>query len=203
MNLKYGFGSPSSLDTWSQQGFPCSKTPSSWVGVTCNDQSQVIVLKLESFGLTGFVRKEVSQLANLQVLDLAFNSLTGSIPPEISHVTTLTSLSLSNTHITGSLPPELSTLNQLHFFFMDGNKLTGPLPSSLASIFGQCSAENFRVQGNKAMCGSTNGFQGIVNGNTNLGSACPCKLLSWKNTRMLLRTVLSRGLLVSSHDCVM
>lgn len=201
--MKIGFNSPPSLVSWKSQGGCCSGSSSSWVGVTCNDQSQVIGLKLESFGLTGFVRPEVSKLANLQVLDLYKNTLGGSFPLGLSLLTALTSLSLSHNVITSSIPSEYSTLNQLQFFFMDVNKLTGSLPASMSNVFVQCTAANFRVQANQAMCGTTNSFRGIVTDNTNLGSVCPSKLLLWSTPCMLLHTVLSRGLLVSSHDCVM
>lgn len=97
---------------------------------------------LGSHSLTGDIPVELSNLSNLEFLELrggAFvdlassgtTGLTGSIPPGVAALPKLRNLWLSENQLTGNIPttysPNLSSL-QLH-----GNKLTGTMPASLSN----------------------------------------------------------------------
>jgi Leucine-rich repeat (LRR) protein len=74
---------------------------------------------------------EISQLTNLQHLDLSRNKLT-SLPPEFSQLTNLQHLNLHGNQLT-SLPPEISQLTNLQHLDLHGNQLTS-LPPEISQL---------------------------------------------------------------------
>ena len=79
--------------------------------------------------LTGENPVELSQLSNLQGLDLGSNQLTGEIPVELSQLTNLVELHLSSNELSGIIPSELNHLHNLSFFSIcPGNNFIGPNP---------------------------------------------------------------------------
>ncbi|KAJ7295433.1 hypothetical protein O6H91_Y189100 [Diphasiastrum complanatum] len=114
---------------------PCG---SSWRGVTCDKRTstKVTQLSLSAVGLNGRLLPSISNLVNLQLLDLSFNpNLTGPIPETIGNMINLKlSLNLQGCSFSGPIPPSLGNLTNLGFLALNGNKLTGGIPYSLGGL---------------------------------------------------------------------
>jgi hypothetical protein len=82
-----------------------------WVGLTCNDDGELVSIVLESNHLAGTLVSEIGSLGpSLKELQLGMNMLQGELPSEIGLLTSLTKLDLlDNNEITGTIPSELST----------------------------------------------------------------------------------------------
>ncbi|XP_020580288.1 probable leucine-rich repeat receptor-like protein kinase At5g49770 [Phalaenopsis equestris] len=110
---------------------PCS-TP--WEGIVCSD-SRVTMLTLNTMGIKGTLSSDISQLTQLQSLDLSLNSdLGGPIPPSIENLKQLTTLILAGCSFTGNIPQELGNMAKLSFLALNSNKLTGRIPSSMGLL---------------------------------------------------------------------
>ncbi|MCY4579238.1 MAG: leucine-rich repeat domain-containing protein [Chloroflexi bacterium] len=112
-----------------------------WEGITSEStlvgsyfRNRVVRLRLHNDGLTGSVPPELSNLANLDELDLSRNQLTGSIPPELGNLANLDELDLSRNQLTGSIPPELGNLANLRKLYLNENQLTGSIPPELGNL---------------------------------------------------------------------
>ncbi|KAJ0975549.1 hypothetical protein J5N97_017514 [Dioscorea zingiberensis] len=117
--------------TWGQSDDPCG-TP--WEGVFCSN-SRVVALKLSTMGIKGTLSGDLSQLSELQSLDLSFNNdLRGALTPNIGKLNKLATLILSGCSFTGNIPQELGTLPLLSFLALNSNKFTGTIPASLGSL---------------------------------------------------------------------
>ncbi|KAH7663551.1 Non-specific serine/threonine protein kinase protein [Dioscorea alata] len=117
--------------TWGQSDDPCG-TP--WEGVVCKN-SRVIALRLSTMGIKGTLSDDLSQLSELQSLDLSFNNdLIGTLTPNIGKLKKLTTLILSGCGFTGKIPQELGTLPHLSFLALSSNKFSGAIPASLGSL---------------------------------------------------------------------
>ena len=86
---------PASLDTW--------------YGVTTNDDGRVTALHLDNNNLHGFIPSDLSDLPDLQILDLSNNNLSGLIP-DLSGLTNLKILHLDENRLRGVLPDSLLNL---------------------------------------------------------------------------------------------
>ena len=84
--------------------------------------------------LGGTIPRELSQLANLESLDISASGLSGSIPPELGRLATLRSLDLSGNRLSGSVPPELGHLTSLTTLALHDNQLSGSIPSALTQL---------------------------------------------------------------------
>ncbi|KAI3760578.1 hypothetical protein L1987_50975 [Smallanthus sonchifolius] len=93
------------------------------------------MLRLSWTNLSGPVPSFLSQLTNLDFLDLSFNDLTGSIPPELATLPKLSGLRLDRNKLTGVIPESfgMSTGN-LQYLYLSHNQLTGDLPRSLGYL---------------------------------------------------------------------
>ena len=120
---------------WTDNTIWLTDTPvGSWYGVTTGFAGCLNGLILEDNGLTGPIPPELSNLADLKVLDLGGNKLTGSIPPELSNLTYLNWLSLRINEMSGEIPPELGNLTNLEVVDLAENKLTGEIPPELGNL---------------------------------------------------------------------
>jgi hypothetical protein len=92
---------------WLQTNTPCS-----WYGIGC-DAGQVSSIGIDTNNLTGTIPTEISNLSNLNYLNLSINQLSGNIPPGFGNLSSLTELHLSYNQLTSSIPPELGNLVNL------------------------------------------------------------------------------------------
>ncbi|GER38564.1 receptor-like kinase [Striga asiatica] len=97
------------LTTWGKTQDPCDGT---WNGITC-DSENVTEILLEDNLLGGELGPELSNLTELQTLNLGNNNLTGQIPKELGLLTNLRDMDLENNRFTGSIPPELGNCTSL------------------------------------------------------------------------------------------
>ena len=105
-----------------------------WYGVTTDSNGRVIHLILSYNQLTGGIPSELSNLANLEILDLSSNQLTGEIPDELGNLANLEWLGINENQLTGEIPGELSNLANLGNLYLSSNQLTGEIPSELSNL---------------------------------------------------------------------
>ncbi|WOK99976.1 hypothetical protein Cni_G08688 [Canna indica] len=106
-----------------------------WIGIVCSRHGRVISLNLFNRSLHGTISPFVSNLSQLQHLDLSYNSLQGSIPVELSALRNLTILDLSCNSLHDGIPGSFRMLANLEHLNLSFNHLGGNLP---ASIFYNC-----------------------------------------------------------------
>mmetsp|Transcript_12632 Transcript_12632/g.24040 ORF Transcript_12632/g.24040 Transcript_12632/m.24040 type:complete len:1810 (+) Transcript_12632:137-5566(+) len=112
----------------------------SWFGVTC-DEFGISTTKLElgNNGLTGKLGTRIidilSQLDELDTLDLKNNDITGSIPTDIATLSKLSKLDLSRQTqgLVGEIPEELTDLG-LSFLNLAHNRLEQTIPSAFGTF---------------------------------------------------------------------
>ena len=94
----------------------------------------LLVLELDSNGLTGEIPDALGQLNNLHTLELNSNELVGEIPAEFGRLTNLQRLRLFDNQLTGKIPPELGRLANLERLWLSGNQLSGEIPEELDAL---------------------------------------------------------------------
>nr|GEV76085.1 probable LRR receptor-like serine/threonine-protein kinase At1g63430 [Tanacetum cinerariifolium] len=107
--------------------------PCNWVGISCSGD-QVTKLNISGSSITGFIARELFQLASLQELILRGNKLIGSIPKEIGLLKNLKILDLGMNQISGPIPHEIGNLVSIVIINLQSNGLTGQLPSELGNL---------------------------------------------------------------------
>ncbi|CAN6842265.1 unnamed protein product [Brassica oleracea] len=130
-----------------------------WGGVVCDDvSSRVTKLVLSEKGLEGEVSSSLSELSELQLLDLSHNHLKGELPSEISKLQQLQVLDLSHNFLTGNLsnlgvfprlvmlnvsnnllegeihPQKLSNLTALKSLLISENRFSGEIPDVFGNL---------------------------------------------------------------------
>uniref|UniRef100_J3N4C4 non-specific serine/threonine protein kinase n=1 Tax=Oryza brachyantha TaxID=4533 RepID=J3N4C4_ORYBR len=116
---------------------------------TCGDR--LAFLDASGNQLTGTVPETVANCRNLMALNFAANGqgLGGGIPATLSQLKNLNFLDLSENALSGVIPPELGGLSSLAHFNVSFNNLTGAIPSSpLLQQFGPTA-----FMGNPLLCG--------------------------------------------------
>ncbi|CAN7122345.1 unnamed protein product [Brassica rapa subsp. narinosa] len=105
-----------------------------WGGVVCDDvSSRVTKLVLSEKGLEGEVSSSLSELSELQLLDLSRNHLKGELPSEISMLQQLQVLDLSHNMLTGNLS-NLGVFPSLVMLNVSNNYLSGELSEKLSNL---------------------------------------------------------------------
>ncbi len=120
-------------DNWDITTIPSEEELATWFGVGFSE-GWLTTLHLRQNNLTGTLPPELSDLPQLQLLDLGDNPLTGPIPPELGSLPQLRVLYLRNNDLTGPIPPELGSLTQLTWLHLRSNDLTGPIPPELGNL---------------------------------------------------------------------
>ncbi|KAL1224856.1 BRASSINOSTEROID INSENSITIVE 1-associated receptor kinase 1 [Cardamine amara subsp. amara] len=93
-------------------------TPCLWSHVTCNSESSVTHVDLQSANLSGTLVPQLGQLSKLQYLKLHSNNITGEIPEELGGLRELVSLDLYENNIRGPIPSSLGNLMKLRFLYV-------------------------------------------------------------------------------------
>ena len=123
----------------------------SWDGITCDADSRVSHIALNSnnmvgnlppeigdltellhfvaggSGLTGTIPSEITQLANLELFWVCCNDLTGTLP-DLTDLVSLTSLSVLDNDLTGTFPEELMLKTDMVSIYLRGNNFSGLVP---------------------------------------------------------------------------
>nr|POF10764.1 putative leucine-rich repeat receptor-like serine/threonine-protein kinase [Quercus suber] len=93
------------------QGDPCVPSGYSWDGLNCSGDNhpRIITLNLSSSNLTGEIATPFSNLKAMQSFfrDLSYNDLTGPLPEFLSEMPNLNTLNVSGNNLTGSVPEAL------------------------------------------------------------------------------------------------
>ncbi|KAL6993159.1 hypothetical protein U1Q18_011276 [Sarracenia purpurea var. burkii] len=113
---------------------PNQVNPCTWTKVTCDSNSNVILVSLSNMGFSGFLSPKVGVLKSLQTLSLQGNAITGEIPKDFGNLTSLNMLDLENNSLTGEIPSSFGNLKNLQFLFLNQNNLTGSIPDSLSLL---------------------------------------------------------------------
>ncbi|KAM0069890.1 putative protein kinase RLK-Pelle-LRR-VI-2 family [Helianthus debilis subsp. tardiflorus] len=135
--------------------------PCNWVGVSCSG-NQVTKLNISHSSITGFIARELFQLASLQELILHGNKLIGSIPKEVGSLKNLKILDLGMNQISGPIPHEIGNLVNIVIINLQSNGLTGQLPAELGNLK---YLRELRLDRNK-LRGNVPGGNGAVVSNT-------------------------------------
>ncbi|WMV21064.1 hypothetical protein MTR67_014449 [Solanum verrucosum] len=102
---------------------------------TVNLSSQLQRLLFYGNRISGSIPGEISNLVNLNLLEMSNNNLTGSIPDSIGRLTNLGGLNFGNNLLTGVIPSSIGNLTELVYLYFGLNRLEGNIPSTL----GNCS----------------------------------------------------------------
>jgi len=118
-NWKLGDAWIPSGKSWNPFRKTAGVTECIWEGVACDDDSNVITIKLDNKGLTGNIPPEISQLSHLQYLDMSENALVGEIPASFGSLSALEHLYLDETKLSGPVPESVCKLKELEVVAVD------------------------------------------------------------------------------------
>ncbi|EOA22107.1 hypothetical protein CARUB_v10002657mg [Capsella rubella] len=117
---------------WNKNLSPCT----SWIGITCDDSSRVVAVRLPGVGLYGSVPPAtLGKLDALKVLSLRSNSLFGTLPSDILSLPSLQYLYLQHNNFSGELTNSLPSIStQLVVLDLSYNSFSGNIPSGLRNL---------------------------------------------------------------------
>ncbi|EEF42998.1 leucine-rich repeat receptor protein kinase HPCA1 [Ricinus communis] len=156
-----------------------------WEGIECTNL-RVTSITLSSIGITGQLSGDISNLQELQILDLSYNKgLEGTLPESIGNLKKLTNLILVGCGFSGPIPNSIGSLQQLVFLSLNSNGFSGGIPPSignLAKLYWLDLADN-KLEGRiPVSTGTTPGLNMLVNtkhfhfGKNRLGGTIPPEL---------------------------
>uniref|UniRef100_A0A0D9XVM7 non-specific serine/threonine protein kinase n=1 Tax=Leersia perrieri TaxID=77586 RepID=A0A0D9XVM7_9ORYZ len=83
--------------------------------------------------LTGSIPATISNLTNLNLIDLSRNQLSGRIPDSLVLMENLQVLDLSVNSMFGPIPAQIGTLKSL-YIYLSGNKFSGSIPNGVGNL---------------------------------------------------------------------
>ena len=92
--------------------------------------------------LSGGLPFNLTNLSNLERLELQDNNLTGELPNFLSRISTLQVLNLRNNSFQGSIPQSIFNLRSLRILDVSNNSLTGEIPQESHSLVGMIETPN-------------------------------------------------------------
>lgn len=81
-----------------------------------------------------YIPKNISALANLEVIELVDKKLSGNLPKELGLLSKLEKLTIQKNQLVDEIPKELRNLKQLVELNLSYNRLTGKIPTKLNEI---------------------------------------------------------------------
>ncbi|KAJ4723384.1 putative Receptor-kinase [Melia azedarach] len=99
-----------------------------------NLTSQLKILMIGSNKIYGSIPSGISNMVNLELLDMVGNLITGKIRKEMGKFQNLRELYLAQNKLSGEIPSYLGNLSALEDFTLANNKLSGVIPSSLGKL---------------------------------------------------------------------
>jgi len=105
-----------------------------WSGIIVNATGNVIHLDLKLNNLQGVVPPNLTDLTNLEWLQLWGNSLSGDLEDWLGVFPKLKVLHLSNNNFTGPIPADLGLNLSLEQIFLYKNQLSGTIPTNLGGL---------------------------------------------------------------------
>ena len=106
-------------ENWKNKNYWLSDAPlDKWYGVTTTLDGRVIDLSLDGNQLSGAIPSKLSDLTNLEMLNLGDNQLTGEIPSKLGNLSDLQVLNLRDNQLTGEIPAELGNLTDLRELYI-------------------------------------------------------------------------------------
>ena len=106
----------------------------SWLGVTCNSDSEVITIHLEHNNLHGKLPTEIGLFPVLHSISLAENDISHTIPSELGMLSSLILVDLHNNILEGMLPTEIGLLTEMQSFDFSSNHLLGTIPTVVGEM---------------------------------------------------------------------
>ena len=111
-----------------------SKTVSSWHGITCNSEGNVIEINLAGAALHGILPEEMGNLIELRKIYLQSNEITGNIPKSFARLKNLEVLVMQGNKLYGSIPAFIGTLTKLKELALHQNYFTGSIPDNFVNL---------------------------------------------------------------------
>ncbi|MBK8621486.1 MAG: hypothetical protein IPN79_06935 [Saprospiraceae bacterium] len=109
-----------------------NNTDSLPVGLSQLQNLEVLNLSSNLFG--GPLNEEIGQLTNLKILNLSINYFTGNIPESFGNLKNVTKILLNQNSISGSLPSNIGSIENLEELILSQNKISGIIPVSLGNL---------------------------------------------------------------------
>lgn len=121
----------------------------SWSHVICDHKDgNVVSLSLGSLGLSGTLSNSITELKFLTSLDLHDNNISGELP-DLSNLVNLENLNLTRNKFSGSIPTSWDQLSNLKYLDLSSNNLRGKIPEKLFS------ASVYNFTGTSLDCGTS------------------------------------------------
>jgi Leucine-rich repeat (LRR) protein len=109
-----------------------NNTDSLPVGLSQLENLEVLNLSSNLFG--GPLNVEIGQLSKLKILNLSINYFTGKIPTSFGNLKNVTKILLNQNAISGSLPSNIGSMENLEELILSQNKITGSIPVSIGNL---------------------------------------------------------------------
>ncbi|KAK9665034.1 hypothetical protein RND81_14G085900 [Saponaria officinalis] len=98
-----------------------------------NLSTALIWLSIGENPISGTIPTGISNLINLERLDMSDSQFTGTIPSEFGKLRHMEWLVLGSNRLTGIIPSHLGNITRLTRLYLDENQLQGSIPSSLSA----------------------------------------------------------------------
>ncbi|XP_066355226.1 probable LRR receptor-like serine/threonine-protein kinase At3g47570 isoform X2 [Miscanthus floridulus] len=101
---------------------------------TGNLSTELIWFAADNNKLTGRIPSTLSNLSNLERIDLSSNLFMGEILESVTAMQHLILLDLSNNDLSGSIPTKMCMLRSLERLYLQGNRFFGCIPKNIGNI---------------------------------------------------------------------
>ncbi|BBG99728.1 Leucine-rich repeat receptor-like protein kinase PEPR1 [Prunus dulcis] len=109
-------------------------SPCQWVGIECDNDHNVVSLKLTGYGISGQLGLEISRFRYLKILDLSVNKFSGKIPTELANCSLLENLDLYENGFSGEITESFFAIPALAYVHLYSNRLNGSIPGNVGNL---------------------------------------------------------------------